>query len=289
MTALRPETRTQARVHTGLLTDRDLPDLLALVERDPVVNAVLAARLDACGTLVPHLLGGVTVGVRRDDELIGACFSGGNLMPVGGDESVWPLLAQFVANRPRVCSSVVGRADAVTAFWTVLSRRWRARAVRASQPLLVLDRAPGVAPDPQVRPVRRTEIERYLPAAAAMFTEELGVSPYESQGGASFRARMAELVDAERAFALTDHRGQVVFKAEIGAVSRHTVQVQGVWVRPDLRRHGIGTACLASVVAHGLALAPTVSLYVNDFNVPARRVYGKLGMRQHATLSTVLL
>jgi predicted GNAT family acetyltransferase len=30
-------------------------------------------------------------------------------------------------------------------------------------------------------------------------------------------------------------------------------------------------------------------LYVNDFNVPARRMYARLGMREHATLATVLL
>ncbi len=288
MTALRPETAA-SRVHTGLLTDADLADLRALVDADPVVNAVLAARLDAVGTLVPHLLGGVTVGVRRGGALVAGCFSGGNLLPVAGDESAWPLLAQFVANRPRACSSVVGRADAVSAFWTVLSRRWRARVVRHTQPLLVLDRAPGVAPDRDVRPVVRDELERYLPAAAAMFTEELGASPYDSHSGVTFRARMAELVDEGRAFARVDFRGQVVFKAEIGAVSRHTAQVQGVWVRPDVRGRGVGTAGLAAVVQHALTLAPTVSLYVNDFNAPARRVYAKLGMRQHATLSTVLM
>jgi predicted GNAT family acetyltransferase len=45
---------------------------------------------------------------------------------------------------------------------------------------------------------------------------------------------------------------------------------------------------LAAVLARALTLAPTVSLYVNDFNEPARRMYRRLGMRQVATLSTVL-
>jgi predicted GNAT family acetyltransferase len=60
-------------------------------------------------------------------------------------------------------------------------------------------------------------------------------------------------------------------------------------VRPDLRGRGIGTAGLATVLTHALTLAPTVSLYVNDFNVPAMKAYRRLGMRQVATLSTVLL
>jgi predicted GNAT family acetyltransferase len=31
-----------------------------------------------------------------------------------------------------------------------------------------------------------------------------------------------------------------------------------------------------------------VSLYVNDFNQPAQRMYARLGLQQVATLSTVL-
>jgi uncharacterized protein len=42
------------------------------------------------------------------------------------------------------------------------------------------------------------------------------------------------------------------------------------------------------VVAHALRLAPWVSLYVNDFNLPARRLYERLGMREVGILSTVL-
>jgi predicted GNAT family acetyltransferase len=140
-----------------------------------------------------------------------------------------------------------------------------------------------------VRLARANQLERYLAAAATMFTEELGVSPHVSPGTAAFHARIRGLIAERRAFVSTDFRGQVVFKAEIGAVTRHTAQIQGVWVRPDLRGRGIGSAGLATVLAHALTLAPTASLYVNGFNVAARRMYARLGMRQHATLATVLL
>jgi predicted GNAT family acetyltransferase len=35
-------------------------------------------------------------------------------------------------------------------------------------------------------------------------------------------------------------------------------------------------------------VAPTVSLYVNDFNQPARRVYARCGFHQVGTFATVL-
>ena len=60
-------------------------------------------------------------------------------------------------------------------------------------------------------------------------------------------------------------------------------------MRPDLRGRGLGTAALAAVVEHALTLAPTVSLYVNDFNIAARRMYATPRHAQVATLATVLL
>jgi predicted GNAT family acetyltransferase len=42
------------------------------------------------------------------------------------------------------------------------------------------------------------------------------------------------------------------------------------------------------VLRHALTLAPSVSLYVNDFNLAARRLYARLGMRPVEELRTVL-
>lgn len=288
MTVLHPGLRSRSRV--SVLGDTARGAVQALVDADPIVNAVVSARLRAAGSLRARALGGTMIGVREGRELRAACFHGGNLIPIGGDQPAWELLAAELCRRPRLCTSVVGPADAVTTLWAGLARRWGpAREVRARQPLLVLDRRPAGPVDHAVRPVRRPDRDRYFAAASAMFAEELGISPAASPGAAAFGDRVDELIASGRAFASFDFRGQVVFKADLGAVTSRTCQVQGVWVRPDLRGRGIGTAALAAVFAHALRLAPTVSLYVNDYNHPARRVYEKLGMRQYATLATVLV
>lgn len=265
--------------------------LEALVAEDPVVNAVVAARLAAYRTVDPVRLGGVMLGSWSAGRLTGAAFNGGNLVPVGGTRADWVPLAEQVATQPRVCTSLVGPADAVAAMWEVLEPRWApARAVRR-QPLLVRSRSESsdVCPDPRVRLMHPEDIERYLPAAAAMFEEELEISPFAGRAGSSYRRRVESLLAAGRCFGIVGTDATIVFKADLGALTDATCQVQGVWVRPDLRGRGIGTAALAAVFAHALRLAPTVSLYVNDFNLAARRVYAKLGMRQIATLRTVLL
>ncbi len=267
--------------------------LQALIDRAPIVNAVLDARLPAVTSLEPGQVGGALFGVRAGDDLTAAAFHGGNLLPVGGEESEWAALGRVLATEPRRCSSIVGPAAAVIGLWRQLEPAWGpCRLVRRQQPLLVADQAPTAptapAPDPRVRRVRPEEIEAYLPAAAAMFTEELGVSPYRGVRPADYHQRVGETIRAGRAFAVFDDRDQVIFKADIGAVSRRTCQLQGVWVRPDHRGAGFGTAALAAVLRHALAHAPTVSLYVNDFNHAARRVYDRLGMHQVETFATVL-
>jgi predicted GNAT family acetyltransferase len=272
------------------LGDADLPSVQRLLDADPITNAVVSSRLRAAGSLDPRRLGGTLLGVRSQGAVVAACYSGGNLVPVGGAADDLVRIADLAARRPRVATSVVGPADAVAAMWPVLAPFWNApRELRPRQPLLVLRGEPLRDGDPAVRRVRLTDIDRYVPAAAAMFTEELGISPERSAGPAAFRARVIDLVRSGRAYARFDDAGEVMFKADFGAVTPHTVQVQGVWVRPGLRGRGIGTAAVAAVLRFALRVAPTVSLYVNDFNGPARRVYTKLGMRRHGTLSTVLL
>lgn len=288
MTTLRVAPGRPAQVRQ--LDDAHRSHLDALVDADPYVHAVLAARLSATRTLDAGRLGGALLGVHDGANLHAAVFSGGNLLPIGGDDAAWEALAGFVSERRRVCTSIIGRADAVGVMWRVLEPVWGpARTIRRRQPLLSVGKdRPTVAGDARVRAIRPGEIEQYLPAAVAMFTEELEASPFASVSAAAYRRRASGLIGARRVFGLLDADRNVIFKADIGAVSAHTCQLQGVWVRPDLRGRGIGTAALSSVIDHGLTLAPTVSLYVNDYNAAARHVYQRLGMRPVATLSTVL-
>lgn len=278
-------------VRTGVRTlgEADRTSIEAFVAADPVAQCVFASRLATAGSLTPFELGGQLWGFDGPDGLRAACFSGGNLMPVGGELTDLRELAARMARGRRVCSSIVGRDAAVLAMWPQVRSAWGpARAVRPAQPLLAISAPSTVAPDPEVTRVTPRDLQRYLPAALAMFSEELQVAPPASGVKSPYRARVSQLIGAGLAFARFDRDGRVVFKAEIAAVSPRCCQVQGVWVDPDLRGRGIGTAAMAAVIAHGLRLAPVVSLYVNDYNATARSMYQRLGMRQVATFATVL-
>jgi predicted GNAT family acetyltransferase len=271
-----------------LLDGRDRDEVLALLTRDPVADTFVGARIEAVG-LDSWRLGAELWGFGERGRLESLCYAGANLVPVQASPEAVRAFAERARRQGRRCSSIVGPAGAVLDLWKLLQPHWgRARDVRESQPLLMLDRPPLVAPDPDVRRVRSAEIDVLMPACVAMFTEEVGVSPLAGDGGALYRARVEELVAGGRAFARIDD-GQVLFKAEIGAATRSACQVQGVWVHPSLRGKGLGTAGMASVVAAAQStIAPIVSLYVNDFNAAARRSYDKVGFQPVGTFASVL-
>jgi predicted GNAT family acetyltransferase len=197
--------------------------------------------------------------------------------------------AERARRQGRRCSSIVGPAPAVEELWQLLQPHWGwAREVRARQPVMAIDDEPSVEPDPRVRLVQPHELDLLLPACVAMFTEEVGVSPMAGDGGSLYRARVEELIALNRAWARFDD-GRVVFKAEVGATTAGVCQVQGVWVDPKQRGRGLGTAGTAAVVEQARrSIAPVVSLYVNDFNLAARRAYEKVGFAQVATFASVL-
>jgi predicted GNAT family acetyltransferase len=271
-----------------VLDDRDVPAVLLMLNRDPIGNVFVISRVEAAG-LNPARLGAQMWGYCRGVELVALCYAGANLVPVGNDPDALDAFAHHALQQGRRCSSIVGPADAVAAMWDVLSRSWGpAREARLRQPLMVTTVPPLADPDTSVRRVRLDEVDVLLPASIAMFTEEVGVSPIAGDGGALYRTRVRELVAAGRSFARIDD-GRIVFKAEVGAVTRSACQVQGVWVDPAVRGRGLSVSGMAAVVAACLRdVAPAVSLYVNDFNAPARRSYERVGFKEVGTFASVL-
>jgi hypothetical protein len=271
-----------------VLDSRDVPAVQVLLDRDPVGNVFVTSRVEACG-LDPNRLGAQMWGYGRGRMLTALCYAGANLIPVGGDTEALTAFAQHAVHQGRRCSSIVGSAESVAVMWDVLRHAWGpAREARLSQPLMMTAAAPLVDPDTSVRRVRLEEIDVLLPASIAMFTEEVGVSPIVGDGGALYRTRIKELIAAGRAFARIED-GRIVFKAEVGAVTRWACQVQGVWVAPDARGRGLSVSGMAAVVAACLRdVAPAVSLYVNDFNAPALRSYEHVGFKRVGTFASVL-
>jgi predicted GNAT family acetyltransferase len=268
------------------LGESERPEVERLLAADPYVAAQVHERILARG-LGWWRSDGKLFGFGTRGRVDSLCWLGTQLTPVAADHAALDAFADALVRFGRTCTSIVGRRDQVLDLWERMGSRWgRARDVRALQPLLVAHQPALVPADPDVRLMRADEIDVLFPASVAMYTEEVGVSPLD--GGRGYRHRVAELVRTGRAYAKVVD-GRVVFKADLAVITPYTAQVQGVWVDPQWRGRGIATAGMAAVVNDTLRrVAPTVSLYVNDYNLPARAAYKHCGFEQVAELATVL-
>ncbi|MFT4009159.1 MAG: GNAT family N-acetyltransferase [Nocardioidaceae bacterium] len=274
---------------TGLrvLGPTDLPALLDLVSRDPVIH--LFAEFRARTTdLDRRRLAGEFWGYVEDGELVSACHAGANLVPVEATEAALDAFAARAIVQGRHCATIVGPLGQVRGLWDRVKPSWApARAFRWHQPHLELARQVQVAPDPLVRITTLADLDAVYPACVAMHTEELGVSP-EAGGSSMYRARVSQLIEKRWSFARIE-QGKVLFKAEVASVTEHACQVQGVYVDPAHRGQGLATAGMAAVAEYARhEIAPIVSLYVNEHNLPARRAYEKVGFVQTAEFGTVM-
>jgi predicted GNAT family acetyltransferase len=271
-----------------VLDDRELDAVRDLLDRDPVANVFVSSRIESAG-LDPWRLGAEVWGFVAGGRLAALCYAGANLVPVGANSDACRGFAEKARRQGRRCSSIVGPRDQVALLWSLLEPTWGpARDVRPQQPLMAISDAPKIAPDPLVRRVRPDELDILYPACVAMFTEEVGISPANGDGGSLYRARVGELIGQGRAFARIED-GRVVFKAEVGAATQAACQIQGVWVDPALRGRGYANGGMAAVVAQAQeTVARVVSLYVNDYNIAARAAYTRVGFVEVGSFMSVL-
>lgn len=271
-----------------VLAGTDTRALLELAGQDAVANVFILSHLASAGTASPTVGGASILGVFDGETLLGACWAGANLVPVQLDPELTGPVAAAAHRTGRRYASIFGPAETVLALNAGLEQLGHsAQEIRANQPLLTIDGPPLLEPNPALGFGHLADFDRILPACAAMFEEEVGYSPY--LGGRDYYSRRVRgLIRAGHSLVHLGADGEVVFKAELGAVTPDVTQVQGVWMNPAFRGLGLSAGYMAAVVVLAQTLAPVTSLYVNDFNARARASYERVGFRQVGTFATVL-
>jgi uncharacterized protein len=222
--------------------------------------------------------------IDGDGGLAALCYFGANIVPSGHGCDAFADEAAARGTR-----MIIGQEAAVTELWDAARTAMpKPREDRPGQPVYVLSKS-FTGPGPVrtgLRPATLDDVELLLPACAATHYEELGVDPLE-RDAVGFRRRTITQIEEGRSW-LWAEDGTILFKAEASAWTPKAVQLQQVWVDPEVRRQGHGTRGLADLCRLLLEQTPAVCLFVRAENEAAIRLYERVGMRRVGSYRSLL-
>jgi ribosomal protein S18 acetylase RimI-like enzyme len=138
-----------------------------------------------------------------------------------------------------------------------------------------------------LRKADTAQLEQIAEAQAEIAFLECGVDPMQTDRE-GFLRRVARRIDQERVF--TVYRdGELVFKADIIAETSQTIYLEGVYVHPEYRGRGIGSACLAELTKRLLERVDNVCLLSNIEFTAAHRSFERAGFKRTDTCTTLFV
>ena len=247
------------------LVEPRLEQVLEFCSRDPIERVFLED--------VARRGYGRFLAVEDADGMLDAlCHLGANLVPSGKGCDTFAAAASGVASK-----MIIGEERAVGELWGAAAASMpEPRADRPGQPVYAITEPPEPGGS-GLRPATLDDLERLIPVCAAAHQEELDVDPLARDDDA-FRWRTRAQIVEGRSWVWFDDDGAVLFKAEASAWTPMVVQVQQVWVDPELRGRGYGARGLRDLCRLLLSSVPYVTLFVRTENAPALALYDSIGM-----------
>jgi predicted GNAT family acetyltransferase len=264
------------------IANDDVAAALTFLRRDPLINVYLISRILE-ERFAPSTQ---TVEVRHNREVVlvaslatNIVLAGDGELPLDVTETAIAVIAERILTRMLPVRAIISPAHLVEMLWSRLRTRLDPpTVVRMNQPVYAIR---GRLDYPDLKESRYTtmrDLEALVPACAAMHREEVGIDPLD-RDAAGYRERVRELVEQKRSvIRVVD--GVIAAKCEYSAVTNETVQLMGVWTSPRFRRRGYARALLREVCGHCARKGKTVTLFVNDFNLPAIALYEELGFQR---------
>ncbi len=264
------------------LGDDDVKSAIAFLQRDPLVNVYLISRL-----LDEHTAAATQIYAVRHNRAIALLASLATNIVLAADpaeqedlvDSAIAMVADRIIGRMLPVRAIISPANLVEKLWDRLRTRVDPPAVvRMNQPVYAIRRRFELPDLVHCRYATMADLDQLVPACAAMHKEEVGIDPLE-RDATGYRERVRELVERKRSIVLTKE-GFIGAKCEFSAVSDEAVQLMGVWTHPQFRRRGLARSMLREVCGHLFRRGKDVTLFVNDFNLPAVALYESIGFQR---------
>lgn len=264
------------------LGEEDVRHAIAFLQRDPMMNVYLISRL-----LEERSAAATQIYIVRHNRNIVLLASLATNIVLAADPAEKPdildaaiaMIGERIVTRMLPVRAIISPANLVEKLWQRLRLRIDPpTVVRMNQPVYAIRRRFDFPDLTTARYATVDDLEQLVPACAAMHKEEVGIDPLE-RDTAGYRERIRELIDRRRAIVHVID-GFIASKCEYSAVSDDAVQLMGVWTHPQYRRRGLSRELLREVCGHLFRRGKNVTLFVNDFNLPAISLYESIGFQR---------
>ena len=132
-----------------------------------------------------------------------------------------------------------------------------------------------IPPGLLIRKAEASDLNQLLPLQAGYEKEE--VLPKGAEFNPAACCRTVESLITEDLVLTAELKGKLVGKININAKSYNRFQIGGVYVLPEYRSTGIARAMTAALIREYTPFINHFILFVKKTNIPARKVYDKLG------------
>ena len=205
-------------------------------------------------------------------SLVSLCHLGANLVPSGDGCGVFADVAAGSASK-----MIIGNEQSVESSGTTQSGACRRRGRTGRDSPSTRSSIRPTPADSGLRAATLDDLEPLIPVCAAAHEFELGVDPLERDAeGFRWRTR-AQIADGRSWLWVEDD--VILFKAEASAWTPDAVQIQQVWVDPEVRGRGYGARGMRDLCRLLLDVTPVVTLFVRTENAAAIALYESIGMK----------
>lgn len=268
------------------LLPRDEDAVATFLDQQPERDIYLRGLIWRLGTRLPDTVGSL-YGWYRDGALTGVFLHSPSVVlscedPEGVARfakflaSVWPRqpAAELLAPRHMV-ESLLGELRALIQLPPPRLYRREMPLLRATWDDL---RAPSARSggSADLRQATAADLAVLRPLCRAMTLEELGIDP--ALDGTAYDELLARRVQAGREYVWTEG-DRAVFRAAVSAATPEAVLIEGVYTPPSERGRGRALLGMYALAQRLLRYHQRVVLFVDSSNLPALRLYDRLGFR----------
>jgi predicted GNAT family acetyltransferase len=261
--------------------------VLAFLAQRPLHTAIISGFVRDNGLDSPLNRGTFYAHWDAEDHLEGVALIGHITLVEARSGSAIAAFAN-VATHHRNLNKIVGEQEVVASFWNhYLDKRQVPH--HRSRELLFEQRCPRKITRAicGLRLATLDDLSMVMTAHAQMAAETLGV-PLLASDAEGCRLRCARRITQGRVWLLV-RDGRLVFKTEVVAHTPEVIYLEGVYVDPDERGKGLGTACVTQVSRDLLAQTQILCLLTSEDNRVAQGLFRKSGFTATSRYEVVFL